>query len=46
MAGEEVPEKVKEADEARWQEYGKLRKMEKRHQEKGVPKTEGRVRRN
>ena len=40
MAGEEVPERVKKADKARWKEYEKLRKMEKRLQEKvqGGPK--------
>ena len=40
MVGEEVPERVKEADKARWKEYEKLRKMEKKLQEKilGGPK--------
>ena len=40
MAGEEVPERVKKENKARWKEYKKLRKMEKRLQEKilGGPK--------
>ena len=34
MAGEEAPEKVQEANDARWQEYGKLRRMERKLQKK------------
>ena len=44
MAGEEAPEKVQEANDARWQEYGKLRRIERKLQirswkilEKGPP---------
>ena len=34
MIGEETPEKVKEANDARWQEYEKLRRMERKLQGK------------
>ena len=33
-AGEEAPEKVQEENDARWQEYGKLRRMERKLQKK------------
>ena len=34
MAGEDAPGKVQEANEARWQEYGKLRRMERKLRKK------------
>ena len=34
MTGEEAPEKVQEANDARWQEYGKLRRLERKLQKK------------
>ena len=34
MKGEEAPEQVQEANDARWQEYGKLIRMERKLQRK------------
>ena len=34
MAGEDAPETVKKANKARWQEYRKLRRMERKLQKK------------
>ena len=34
MTGKEAPEKLQEANDARWQEYGKLRRMERKLQKK------------